>query len=105
MENAIGGALMRVEQLTCAIGAEIIGVKLADAIHDDGLFATLRGLLLRHRVLFLRDQDFTRAEHVAFARRFGELEDHPVAGSDPENPGLVRIYKDLGSKKEHYENA
>jgi hypothetical protein len=24
---------------------------------------------------------------------FGELEDHPVAGSDPEHPGLVRIYK------------
>ena len=25
--------------------------------------------------------------------RFGELEDHPVAGSDPDHPGLVRIYK------------
>ena len=46
-----------------------------------------------HKVLFFRDQDITRAEHVAFARHFGELEDHPVAGSDPENPGLVRIYK------------
>ena len=44
-------------------------------------------------MLFLRDQDFTRAEHVAFARRFGQLEDHPVVGSDPENPGLVLIYK------------
>jgi alpha-ketoglutarate-dependent taurine dioxygenase len=46
----------------------------------------------RRKPLF-RDQDITRAEHVAFARHFGELEDHPVAGSDPENPGLVRIYK------------
>ena len=44
-------------------------------------------LLLKHRVLFFRDQDITRAEHVAFARHFGELEDHPVAGSDPEHPG------------------
>ncbi|MGF6603594.1 taurine dioxygenase [Paraburkholderia sp. GAS448] len=105
MENAVGGALMRVEQLTCAIGAEIIGVKLADAIHDDGLFATLRGLLLRHRVLFLRDQDFTRAEHVAFARRFGELEDHPVAGSDPEHPGLVRICKSPDVPNDRYENV
>ena len=56
-------------------------------------------------MLFLRDQEITRAEHVAFARRFGELEDHPVAGSDPEHPGLVRIYKDLNSPPEHYENA
>ncbi|MCM2331543.1 MAG: TauD/TfdA family dioxygenase, partial [Pseudomonas sagittaria] len=66
---------MQVEQLTCAIGAELVGVKLADAIHDDGLFAEIRAQLLRHRVLFLRDQDISRAEHVAFARRFGELED------------------------------
>ena len=45
------------------------------------------------------------AEHVALAERFGPLEDHPVAGSDPDHPGLVRIYKDLDSKPEHYENA
>ena len=83
---------MKVEQLTCSIGAELIGVNLADAVHDDGLFAEIRQQLLQHRVVFLRDQDISRAEHVAFARRFGELEDHPVAGSDPEHPGLVRIY-------------
>ncbi len=96
---------MRVEQLTCALGAELQGVKLADAIDDDGLFAEIRGLLLRHRVLFLRGQDFSRAEHVAFARRFGELEDHPVAGSDPEHPGLVRIYKSPEQPADRYENA
>ena len=82
---------MQVEQLTCAIGAELRNVKLSAAIQDDGLFGEIRSLLLKHRVLFLRDQDISRAEHVAFARRFGELEDHPVAGSDPEHPGLVRI--------------
>jgi taurine dioxygenase len=96
---------MRVEQLTCSIGAEVMGVNLGDAARDDGLFGELRMLLLKHKVLFLRDQEVSRAEHVAFARRFGELEDHPVAGSDPEHPGLVRIYKDLDSKPEHYENA
>jgi taurine dioxygenase len=42
---------------------------------------------------------------VAFARRFGELEDHPVAGSDPEHPGLVRIYKSPDSPPDRYENA
>ncbi|RKR38834.1 TauD/TfdA family dioxygenase [Paraburkholderia sp. BL17N1] len=96
---------MLVEQLTNAIGAELVGVKLADAIHDDGLFAEIRANLLRHRVLFLRDQDISHAEHVAFARRFGELEDHPVAGSDPEHPGLVRIYKSPDQPNDRYENA
>ena len=96
---------MRVEPLTCALGAELLDVSLADAVHDDGLFAEIRAQLLRHRVLFLRDQDITRAEHVAFARRFGELEDHPVAGSDPEHPGLVRIYKSPDQPNDRYENA
>jgi taurine dioxygenase len=96
---------MLVEQLNNAIGAELVGVKLADAIHDDGLFAEIRANLLKHRVLFLRDQDISRAEHVAFARRFGELEDHPVAGSDPEYPGLVRIYKTPDQPNDRYENA
>ncbi|MFE1438662.1 TauD/TfdA dioxygenase family protein [Streptomyces sp. NPDC058739] len=94
-----------VEPLTCAIGAELRGVSLADAARDDDLFAEIRGLLLRYKVLFLRDQDISRADHVAFASRFGPLEDHPVAGSDPDHPGLVRIYKDLDSPPEHYENA
>ncbi|PRX32173.1 taurine dioxygenase [Paraburkholderia sp. BL18I3N2] len=96
---------MRVEQLTCAIGAELVGVNLADAIHDDSLFAAIRAALLEHRVLFLRDQDISRGEHVAFARRFGALEDHPVAGSDPEHPGLVRIYKNQDQPNDRYENA
>ncbi|MDE3738953.1 TauD/TfdA dioxygenase family protein [Metapseudomonas resinovorans] len=96
---------MKVEQLTCAIGAEISGVNLGHASRDDGLFAEIKALLLQHKVLFLRDQDISRAEHVAFARRFGELEDHPVAGSDPEHPGLVRIYKTPDKPNDRYENS
>ena len=96
---------MRVEQLTCNIGAELSGIKLADAIHNDDLFSEIRNLLLQHKVLFLRDQDITRGEHVAFAERFGKLEDHPVAGSHPDYPGLVQIYKNPDSPIDRYENA
>jgi len=93
------------ERLTATIGAEVFGVDLGEVSRDDDQFAELQALLLRHKVLFFRDQDMTRGEHVALALRFGPLEDHPVAGSDPEHPGLVRIYKDLDSPAEHYENA
>jgi taurine dioxygenase len=97
---------MKVEPMTCAIGALLSNVSLGEASRDDALFAEIKALLLRHKVLFLHGQDFTRAEHVAFARRFGELEDHPVAGSDPDHPGLVRIYRGGGDKRVHeYENA
>jgi taurine dioxygenase len=94
-----------VEPLTCSIGALLGNVNLGVASREPALVAEIRALLLKHRVLFFRDQDITRAEHVAFARHFGELEDHPVAGSDPENPGLVRIYKSPDSPNDHYENS
>ena len=96
---------IQVHQVTCAIGAELRNVSLADASRDAGLAEEIRALLVKHRVLFFRNQDITRAEHVAFARRFGELEDHPVAGSDPEHPGLVRIYKNPDTPADRYENA
>ncbi|KHK54914.1 taurine dioxygenase [Ralstonia sp. A12] len=96
---------MRVEPLSNALGAELIGVQLADAVQSDDLFAEIRAALLKHRVIFLRDQALSRAEHVAFARRFGDLEDHPVAGSDPEHPGLVRIYKTPEHPNDRYENC
>jgi taurine dioxygenase len=96
---------MRIEPLTCALGAELLDVSLADAAHDAALFAEIKAALLAHKVLFLRDQRISRADHVAFARRFGELEDHPVAGSDPEHPGLVRIYKSPEQPNDRYENS
>jgi taurine dioxygenase len=96
---------IQVQPLTCSLGAELSGVNLGDAAHDAKLFAEIHGLLLQYKVLFLRGQHFSRAEHVAFARRFGELEDHPVVGSDPEHPGLVQIYKGADSRHLQYENA
>ena len=96
---------IRVEPLTGAIGAELVNLHLGDAARDADLFAEIKALLLKYKVLFLDDQDITRAEHAAFARRFGPLEDHPVVGSDPENPGLVLIRKGPDSRAEQYENA
>jgi taurine dioxygenase len=96
---------MRIEPLTCAIGAELINVSLADAIYDNALFAEIKAALLKYKVLFLREQNITRAEHVAFARRFGDLEDHPVAPFHPDAPGLVQIYKSPDQPNDRYENA
>ena len=96
---------INVEQLTCSIGAELSNVNLGVASRDPALVAEIKSHLLKYKVLFFRDQDFTRAEHVAFAQHFGALEDHPVAGSDPNHPGLVRIYKSPDAPNDRYENA
>ena len=96
---------LKVEPLTCSIGAEVRNVSLADASRDAGLAAEIRALLLTHKVLFFRDQDIERSEHVGFARQFGDLEDHPMAGSDPDHPGLIRIYKSPEAPADRYENS
>ncbi|MEL6955298.1 MAG: TauD/TfdA family dioxygenase [Pseudomonadota bacterium] len=75
--------------MTPAIGAEIEGVDLAKI--DDELIADLRQALLTYQVIFFRDQDITRAQHIAFARAFGALEIHPATPKDQEDREVLRI--------------
>lgn len=98
-------ASWEVTRLTATLGAQICGIDLGEVSRDDEQFAALHALLLTHKVLFFRDQGMSRAEHVALAERFGPLEAHAVAPSDPDNPGLVRIYKDVDSPADRYDNA
>lgn len=83
------GLRFAVRPLTPAIGAEIEGADLTRL--DDGLIAALRAALLAHQVLFFRDQSLTRAQHIAFAHAFGELEIHPATPKDQPNPEALRI--------------
>ena len=103
--QSISPSGIQARQITCSIGAELKNVNLGVASRDKDLVNEIRQLLLKYKVLFFRNQDITRAEHVAFATQFGELEDHPIAGSDPEHPGLVRIYKSPDSPNDRYENS
>ena len=99
---------LRVEPMTCAIGAELVDLNLADAVRDDDLFNAIYAALLEHKVLFLRDQTLerlSRQDHMAFATRLGELEDHPMVPSHPQAKGLVQIYKSPENPPDRYENA
>jgi taurine dioxygenase len=66
---AVLNSTPRVEPLTCAIGAEVSNINLGLASRDHGLMAEIRALLLKHKVLFFRDQDFTRAERPGLHAR------------------------------------
>jgi taurine dioxygenase len=82
---------LEIAPLSPTIGAEIRGVDLAQL--DDATFKEIHRAHLDWKVIFLRDQDITVEQHVAFARRFGELEVHPFL---PEGgaPEVVRFAKD-----------
>ena len=77
----------RVEPMSGSIGAEVVGVDLRDV--DDDLIAELRRAWLDYKVLFFRDQDLTQEQHVAYGRRFGELEVHPFIENDGSHPEIV----------------
>jgi alpha-ketoglutarate-dependent taurine dioxygenase len=74
------------------VGAEIHGLDLCRALPDD-VIAEMRQALHDYKVLFFRDQPLTPAQHVAFARRFGDLEVHPFIPSNTGEPELVRFEK------------
>ena len=79
---------MKVEPLTATIGAEIGGVDLASPVSDD-VVAGIRAALLQWKVIFFRDQfDLDRDRHIAFGRRFGELEVHPLTPPGQKEPEI-----------------
>jgi taurine dioxygenase len=50
----------------------------------------LKAALLRYRVLFFRDQDISREQHIAFTASFGDLEVHPVFAL-PDYPQILPL--------------
>ena len=87
--------------LSPAIGAELIGADLAAP--SDTLIEEVRAALLQYQVVFFRDQDITRAQHIAFARAFGELEIHPATPKDQPDREVLRIVH--GPNSRGMENA
>ncbi len=91
-----------IRPLTPAIGAEILGIDLGST-DIAARIPEIRAALLSHGVIFFREQDITTAQHIAFARAFGELEIHPATPKDQPNREVLRI--EHGPKSRGQENA
>jgi len=80
MAETIGAAArsapFEVERLGRHLGAEVRGLNLKNGMDPD-MFRAFEAALIEHKVLVLRGQNLTTAEHVAVSRLFGELEVHP----------------------------
>jgi len=74
-------AELDIRLLQPTIGAEIHGVDLsrplAPAVRD-----AIRAAVIRHKVVFFRDQTLDNESHAAFAREFGPLYTHPSTRHD-----------------------
>jgi taurine dioxygenase len=78
-----------ISPLTPIIGAEISEVDLKTCTSEQA--AEIRAALLEHQVLFFRDQQLSREEHIDFSRRFGDLEIHPATPKSQPYPEVLHI--------------
>ncbi|WP_028311836.1 TauD/TfdA dioxygenase family protein [Derxia gummosa] len=82
--NAVENLVVR--PLEPTIGAEVSGLDLRQPL-GTALRDEIKRLLLKHRVLFFRDQPITSDQQIAFARQFGKIYEHPTTS---------RVRKDVG---------
>ncbi len=86
---------LTVNPMTVHIGAEIHGVDLTRALSADAV-RRIREALLQWKVIFFRNQHLNHAQHIAFARRFGEpTPAHAVfdMDSDADYPEIYPVTK------------
>lgn len=79
---------LHITPLSCALGAQISGVDLSRELTADQRDA-IEQALLKHQVLFFREQPITPQQQVRFAAQFGDLHIHPIYPNVPEQPEIM----------------
>ncbi len=84
---------IEVRPVAGALGAEVCGVDLGDALSDEQV-DTLRRAFLDHQVIFFRDQSLDPDSHKEMGRRFGDLNIHGYYESLPGHPEILPVLKE-----------
>lgn len=81
-----------VRPLSYALGAEIQGLDVGKPLSNSA-FDQIHRAFLHSGILLFRDQKITREQHIAFSRRFGELDNHDSLPRDrhPDYPELLLV--------------
>ena len=95
---------LQVSPIAGALGAEISGVCLADELSDDCI-ADIRQALLDYLVIFFRDQHLSPEQQIAFARRFGPLEQHEFVQGMPDYPEIIRVVREADEQTLNFGGA
>lgn len=83
---------MEIRPLAGALGAEVVGLDLANGI-EEADFSAARDALHRSGVICIRDQGaMTPEDQLAFAAKWGEISIHPYVPSIEGYPGIMKIY-------------
>ena len=79
---------LTITPLSSALGAQISGIDLSREISTEQRDAVEQALL-KHQVLFFREQPINPQQQAAFAARFGDLHIHPIYPNVPETPQVL----------------
>ena len=82
--------------LAAAMGAEIAGVQAREL--SNAAFAELCDALYRHKMIFLRDQELSHADHAAFSLRFGPFGKDAYTKGVEGFPGVQPVIKEAEAK-------
>lgn len=75
-----------------SIGAEIHDIDLTSEISDQTVNEIVRAQQ-EHLVVFFRNQNITPAQHLAFARRFGDILEYPLVKGLDDYPQIAPVVK------------
>ena len=79
---------LTITPLSHALGAQISGVDIAQPLNVEQRDA-IEQALLKHQVLFFRNQPVTAQQQARFAANFGDLHIHPIYPNVPEQPEVL----------------
>lgn len=82
--------ILDIRPLQPTIGAEIHGIDISAPLTPEVRDA-IRAAVVRHKVVFFRDQTLTTESHAAFAREFGPLYTHPSTRRDEKIEPIHKI--------------
>ena len=104
--------MLDIKPLAGALGAEIRGMDLGQALSEDDVLR-LRKLLNEYEVIFFRDQDISPARQKSLALCFGPLQTHPaydtvegfpeitILESTPDKPTKIEAWHSDMTFREH----
>jgi taurine dioxygenase len=82
-----------VTPLSTAVGAEIAGIDLAAPL-SNSVLGEIRRAFGEYGVVFFRDQRLTPEQHLAFARRFGDINVNRFFAAVPDHPEIAEVRKE-----------
>jgi len=89
-------AEIRLRKLTPNCGVEVLGVDLNHLSNSQ--MEAVRQAYIDHGVIFFRDQKLTPEEHIAFARRWGDIDINKFFPANQQYPEIAEVRKEKDQK-------